>query len=811
MKTSKKTLAKSIVLSMLLTSFTGVASAADEFINYDGGVVVGYPEYTDKMTVNYDEDATVNKYGIFALGRSDSGETELNFTGKKLTINTTDSNTLVQAWWQTIYGGIYCGTGTGDVTMNIKTEDLEIVNKNPGNPHKLGEGPYSDILGYEYGIGANHGYDGQPNSEINIDLQNKGDLTIKDYATGIGIYRNAKVNVVNAVNINIEGSGGGSLPESDANGHIYAGIGSNIRSGYGGVYIQALNDINTTSVGTWAADDATSTMELVAGNNANIAGRINVDGTGNLKITAGKDITAESLYSRGHSKTTLTADGDILLSSTSTKDATISLSELNTAGSEAAGEVSLISKNGKIIINADNYYGITMGNGGVLNIIGDSQIVAGSGCGLYISNGGGTANFIGDTYIHGQGGAVGGTAATISFNGNTKLVAESGEAFGVRGTASFTGNTEIEAKNGVGINLRQGTITFDGNTKIIASEQGINTGVMSRSATPVSITLAGDTEILAGKVAIKGSGAVINITGSVDIRGNNYSGLTGNDVAVSLYSVNAKDRRPGNTFAGTINMNLNGLGTDNQITGSIVADQGGDINITNAKNMTINGNILAGNTYTMTDSTIDTSAVNIALEGTGSSLSGRIDDFRNFTAGDGSGRDTEWNGISAKAVTAAGNVTLSLTDGATWKADGDSHVTTLNLDGGIVDLSKEGRQTVDAQTLTGTTGTVKVNLDNDNTANNDYIKAGSSEGAATYTIDIVNPEELYGVKGGKYLLATTDSSSVNFKTATVYEKGLYNYNYIMEQGTPTPTLLRDAAAGNDWYVTSDMDRNISDA
>ena len=121
---------------MLLTSFTGVASAADEFINYDGGVVVGYPEYTDKMTVNYDEDATVNKYGIFALGRSDSGETELNFTGKKLTINTTDSNTLVQAWWQTIYGGIYCGTGTGDVTMNIKTEDLEIVNKNPGNPHK---------------------------------------------------------------------------------------------------------------------------------------------------------------------------------------------------------------------------------------------------------------------------------------------------------------------------------------------------------------------------------------------------------------------------------------------------------------------------------------------------------------------------------------------------------------------------------------------------------------------------------------------------------------------------------------------------
>ena len=342
-----------------------------------------------------------------------------------------------------------------------------------------------------------------------------------------------------------------------------------------------------------------------------------------------------------------------------------------------------------------------------------------------------------------------------------------------------------------------------------------------------------ETEIVAGKTGIDAAGGSVNFTGPVKVIGGEYAGLGGSAVKVAMlahpvsYQYDsdwAEDPEThewypimatATTDSGAINMDLHGQGAGNQITGSIIADQGGAINISNAKNMTIAGNVLAANTFATTNST---SAISIALEGPGSSLTGRLDDFRNFAAG--SGRDTEWKGISANSIAAAGNIALSLKNGATWKASGDNYVTSLTMDHGIVDLSAAGRQSVDIASLSGAAGAFRVNLDAADAANSDIITIGSAAGGS-YTVDIVNMDEVAAAlknsqSGGKVLLATTGDGNTSFQAAKSLEKGLYNYTYALErepaQNPGGQMQALDAGQTYNWYMTNEITgQELSDA
>lgn len=251
-------------------------------------------------------------------------------------------------------------------------------------------------------------------------------------------------------------------------------------------------------------------------------------------------------------------------------------------------------------------------------------------------------------------------------------------------------------------------------------------------------------------------------------------------------------------------INLNTAGKQYQIYGDIIAGrgikestaQGGVINIGGTGSI-IKGDVIAGN------------CGNIIIELNNGSFEGRVDDY--FQASlDNVFRpdeftDTDGNGLD---VTEGGKVSLTLKDNSIWTARGQSFVTDLTLDNGIVDMTGDLQSSVTVNNLSGD-GTVKMNLDSLNRENGDMLYVtGTHSGNQTIYVNWINGSEVYDIgEGERVRFATTDGNSAAAFSAQTRDAGFFNLEYLTD--TDEYDANEEKAENIDYNgVTVDSEDNI---
>lgn len=296
-----------------------------------------------------------------------------------------------------------------------------------------------------------------------------------------------------------------------------------------------------------------------------------------------------------------------------------------------------------------------------------------------------------------------------------------------------------------------------------------------------SITTTTNDENSKERVVWAESGTV-NITGTTYIHASQGSIEQPNSVGIALVaggrqqsenkslSFNGEDNAVGYIKAQ--------LGENSNIFGDIVAGVGGKIDFSgigeidsqlNAlNNSTVHGNALAANGGT----------VNMVL-GEGTRWDGRADDYQDA--------DTEkWNHSDifapefANDITASGDVNVTLNEGAYWNVTGQSWVTSVNSNGGIIDLTNnetgEGNHAIHIGNLEGE-NTFRVNLSKDGSGNMIYIKDGTT---AHQNLDIVNKNDVLSSMqvGDEIRFATIANSKGGFGENTkIRDAGIMNVDF----------------------------------
>ena len=234
------------------------------------------------------------------------------------------------------------------------------------------------------------------------------------------------------------------------------------------------------------------------------------------------------------------------------------------------------------------------------------------------------------------------------------------------------------------------------------------------------------------------------------------------------------------------------------IYGDIIAGRGNESNATGGK-ITINsvegaefkGDVLAGNSGEIT------------LTLNGASYEGRVDDYA----------DASLKGIVFRPeefdvdVTEGGTVNMTLNN-STWTARGQSFVTDLTLDNGIVDMTGDLQSSVTVNNLSGD-GTIKMNLDSLNRENGDMLYVtGTHSGNQTIYVNWINGSDVYDIgEGERVRFATTDGNSAAAFSAQTRDAGFFNLEYLTD--TDEYDANEEKAENIDYNgVTVDSEDNI---
>lgn len=303
---------------------------------------------------------------------------------------------------------------------------------------------------------------------------------------------------------------------------------------------------------------------------------------------------------------------------------------------------------------------------------------------------------------------------------------------GEEGTAVYSGgtspNTPVEdKKNNVIINSHindfkattngifsedKAVVEINGTdtNSIAAGQYGIIADTGSKviiSGNTNKITTDGNRTIFAEGVK-NGQQSEININGGIYIANKNaigdVSNLNGdNNSQIAIVAAADENIQDKDALGGIVNIDLKGTNTyrdlntqevkGNVIYGSIIAGQNGTININtnlnkqstlnssidndNKGSVSVCGNILAGNG----------GELNLDI-GKGGYLEGRADDYRDADTDDWSvEHSNQFAPEFSKEVSSSGTVNLYIGEGAVWNVTGQSWVTNVNSNGGIIDLT----------------------------------------------------------------------------------------------------------------------------
>ena len=318
---------------------------------------------------------------------------------------------------------------------------------------------------------------------------------------------------------------------------------------------------------------------------------------------------------------------------------------------------------------------------------------------------------------------------SIKSGKSTTKAENSLSANGIEITTTTNGGTDVE---NVGIKASGGTVNIIGTAKI--------TAVANDSADKENNAVAND---LADKENNKVYGLWSTNGGNINVNGTtNISTSGGQEIAVVAGTENWTDVED-NPDGGTNNINLN-YGVGSKITGDIISGYGGNIVIgtpesteggistlsarNNSGTLTLNGDALSAN-----GGKLD---INLTA---GSTWTGRADDYQDADLENWKNEHkTQFNPKFSHSIEASGDVNVTLAEGATWNVTGQSWVSKVDGNSGLIYLDGDGTggYAVHIGKLEGD-HTFVVNLNPNDYAASDmlYIYDGTSAGVQNLRIN----------------------------------------------------------------------------
>ena len=367
------------------------------------------------------------------------------------------------------------------------------------------------------------------------------------------------------------------------------------------------------------------------------------------------------------------------------------------------------------------------------------------------------------------------TAGEISLSGNKTIYAH-GYSNYTQKAENVTLNGQVKAADGANETFSGITDEGSGILKISTSDSDAVTAY-SYVYVPSTIEFnqltfinsQGDEEYHADKQGVRTNSA---------IRANRNS-VINLDKAASIY---------GDIIAGKGKIEEENVG-DNDV--NLDELSGGKITINSVEGAEFKGDVLAGNSGEIT------------LTLNGASYEGRVDDYA----------DASLKGIVFRPeefdvdVTEGGTVNMTLNN-STWTARGQSFVTDLTLDNGIVDMTGDLQSSVTVNNLSGD-GTIKMNLDSLNRENGDMLYVtGTHSGNQTIYVNWINGSDVYDIgEGERVRFATTDGNSAAAFSAQTRDAGFFNLEYLTD--TDEYDANEEKAENIDYNgVTVDSEDNI---
>ena len=319
---------------------------------------------------------------------------------------------------------------------------------------------------------------------------------------------------------------------------------------------------------------------------------------------------------------------------------------------------------------------------------------------------------------------------------------------------------------------------LDGGVATFASVNEDDAGVATVMHTTSDAVTATSDEEKASEILFK-QAAFINSQGDEEYHADKQGKRTKSAIRANRNSVITLDKAAG-------------------IYGDIIAGRGNESNATGGK-ITINsiegaefkGDVLAGNSGEIT------------LTLNGASYEGRVDDYADASLKGFVFRPEEFD----VDVTEGGTVNMTLNN-STWTARGQSFVTDLTLDNGIVDMTGDLQSSVTVNNLSGD-GTIKMNLDSLNRENGDMLYVtGTHSGNQTIYVNWINGSDVYDIgEGERVRFATTDGNSAAAFSVQTRDAGFFNLEYLTD--TDEYDANEEKAENIDYNgVTVDSEDNI---
>ncbi|WP_462424496.1 autotransporter outer membrane beta-barrel domain-containing protein [Fusobacterium ulcerans] len=146
-----------------------------------------------------------------------------------------------------------------------------------------------------------------------------------------------------------------------------------------------------------------------------------------------------------------------------------------------------------------------------------------------------------------------------------------------------------------------------------------------------------------------------------------------------------------------------------------------------------------------------------------------------------------------------GEINLGVANNAVWKNEGDSTVTSLNFNNGIIDMTHEsGKQTIEIKEISGNNGRIVMDISPDD-SKTDYIKINKGLTDQTHHIE-TGEESILSLKdydfNEKILIGET-AKNVNLKGSNFTDiKNIFDYSLDLESQEDGKDTTK-----NNWYVT----------
>lgn len=273
----------------------------------------------------------------------------------------------------------------------------------------------------------------------------------------------------------------------------------------------------------------------------------------------------------------------------------------------------------------------------------------------------------------------------------------------------------------------------------------------------------------------------------------------------------------------TINTNANGSPAY-----GLISDKGGEVEITSDKTVfnttassgqaigisaanggkvTINGGLEISQTGATNYSVISNSSGVVNLNQNNEAVDVKIKGEMQAKSGGTinlnlNGKDSYFIGMSYIDANASSKTNLGISNGAVWKNEGESKVSELNFDNGIIDMThKTGRQKIEIDKMSGNHGKIIMDISSADTdqknGKTDFISIKDADTEQKHYIEIGGNSiiDLANYDFSKDILIGEASDKIKFE-GSKFESFSNVYDYTLE--------LKDEAksiAENNWYIT----------